>query len=309
MVDGRRCSLVSLLLLGVVLAGCAGRQTADRAAIETDAPAITSDRVPTLGAPFESGLEVVRWTTDDTDARVGSVLAPFAERWALPEGSREAWEQAGFRLLIVREEELHGVMQGLPPVRSLNREWLGNRIQWKSLRTSPRGLTSVLLDDERLNVSRDVLRLLVRSWVTPTPDGARVRVDLCVVRSEEGRRTFFTETPDARVLDDASGAELLGNLRAELELEAGELVLIIGERPGVVWRAPVAQAGDDDGFFERPTNSNRERGNAGYGPGVVRIPTIGEAMLMREDDRMGEVRSLIVLVARAPEEFELLPSR
>lgn len=309
MADGRRCSSVSWLLLGVVLAGCAGGETTERAGVETDAPVVTSDRVPTLGARFESGLEVVRWTTDDTEARVGSVLAPFAERWALPHGSREAWEQAGFRLLIVREEELYGLMQGLPPARSLDREWFGDRVRWKSLRTSPRGLTSVQLDDERLNVSRDVLRLLVRSWVTPTPEGARVRVDLCVVRVDMGRRTFFTETPDARALDDASGAELLGNLRAELELAAGELVLITGERPGVVWRAPVARAGEADGFFERPANSNRERVDVGYGPGVVRIPTIGEAMLMREDDRMGEVRSLIVLVARAPEEFELLPSR
>ena len=189
MTDGRRCSLVSWLLLAAVLAGCAGGETADRTVIETDVPPVTSDRVPTLGARFESGLEVVRWTTDDTEARVGTVLAPFADRWALPEGAREAWERAGFRLLIVREEELYAVMQGLPPVRSLNREWFGNRVQWKSLRTSPRGLPSVQLDDERLNVSRDVLRLLVRSWVSPTPDGARVRVDLCVVRGEEGRRT------------------------------------------------------------------------------------------------------------------------
>lgn len=296
------------LVVVVVCAGCAGSSAevaspgvAEMVEAEETAGVVESvERVPPIGEGFDAGLEVVRWSTGDEAGRVGSVLAGLGERWALSGSRREAWERAGFRVLRVREEELFGVMVSLPPVRSLEREWVGNGARWRTLGAAGGGRLSV--DGESTTLLDEGVRLLGRSWVSPSAEGARVRVDLAVVRSNGARRAFYTERPDERVLDAGSGATVLGNLRAEFELASGEIILITTEHPGVVWAVPEAQEGVEEGFFKREGGG----GQGGVMSGGRGALTVGEAMLLREDETMGAVRGVIVLLGRAPEEFRLL---
>ncbi len=260
----------------------------------------TVERVPPMGEGFDAGLEVVRWSTGDEGGRVGGVLAGLGERWALSGSRREVWEQAGFRVLRVREDELFGVMSALPPVRSLEREWVGNGVRWRTLAGA--GGDRLSLDGESAAMLDGGVRLLSRSWVSPSAEGARVRVDLAVVRSGGERRAFYTETPDERVLDSGTGAAVLGNLRAEFELASGEIILITAEHPGVVWAAAKAQEGVGEGFFTWGGSGGDDDAESGRRGAL----TVGEAMLLREDETMGAVRGVIVLLGRAPEEFRLL---
>lgn len=296
---------VSVAAVTLALIGCAGDGggPAPEQSEVAEEIVVSAEEVPRIAERFGSGLEVVRWSVDDADGRVGDALAEFADRWAVRGAVREAWEDAGFRLLRVREDELFDVMEALPPVQSLEREWWGTRIQWRSLGATMGTYGRVWADGERIELDGDAARLLMRTWVSPSVGGAAVRVDLCIARSAARKQAFYTETPDLRALDEGNGAEVIGRLRAELALIDGEVVLITAERPGVVWRSPETRVVEGEEFVER--GGGRREAPSTYGPGAVRLGSIGEVLLMHEDDRMGSQRDMIVLLARAPEEFRM----
>jgi hypothetical protein len=263
-------------------------------------PAASDD---TAGA---AGLEVIWWMMRDPDGEhAGRVLASSARTPVpAPQGQVLRWWSAGLRVVRVGTAELDALRAALrvmPPVQEtrmgVNPRWvvLASGLPWS-------GWRGLEVDGEEVRLPGGRMRLLARAWLCPSGmDGsARLRVDLLPQHVPgvdpddlDAVRRRLGLTPR---LDTAGEGPCLARLALELELSDGEVVLVVPDRPGHVWKGWEAAASE-------PTS--RED----VGPFAPDAPDLGGLLLTDWSNPSGvSLRVIVVLRAHVPRRFELLPA-
>jgi hypothetical protein len=255
----------------------------------------------------DDGLEMWWWVVSDEYNSATAVLAPFTERDSpLTPEDRERLRLGGLRVVPVSNAELDAIQARLPIIGSVQRQWLGQIPDWSDMLQGPerQSRTPVDVGDGLMNLEPGRLRMLMRCWIEPGsassvgwPEAA-LRVEFVPQHIPFVRGKQATDVPGApaRRMEDAG--LLFTRFAASMALRRGEAVLLVPEAPTADWSAPPRPPADPTGL-----------GPIGpMGPPAVPPQTIGEAMLASPPDpRTGKrVRAIIVLIARAPEKYELI---
>lgn len=275
---------------------------------------------------FNEGLEVAWWITRDTDNAVGSSLARFANRPSpLPGGVVGTWERAGFRVLALDESDVHDLLEALPPVGLVRRDWIGRKVRWTECFRPP---AEAKAEPHRIvglphEVNPGRLRFITRAWSAPAgaasgDEGAVLRVDLALQLYTPTRTVPRVTLDEPRLPLAQHEGTILADVTAELTLHASQVLLITGEAPGVVWSTPdKTQPKDDeppaavpaDQFDPGVAAPKDDNPNAAFGPHVEQPVTPGQAMLTAETSAIypTPTRTIILLIPRVPTHFSLLP--
>jgi hypothetical protein len=243
------------------------------------------------------------WVVSGEHAPVVPLLLPYAER-PLPFTPEqvEVLRRGGFRAVSVPLEDLEGLQSRLPTIGAVQHQWLGQMPEWTDV-ISGRALperTTVDVGDGLLALEPGRLRMLLRCWVVPDPgagDSAwpagAVHIDLAPqhMPAEQGARPGIAA---ARVQPQDQGL-VLSRFAVSFTMKGGEAILLVPESASADWSEPEA-------------SRDRSTPPVGpVGPPVAAPPTIGESLLATpKDERTGaRTRAIIVLIARAPDRFEL----
>ncbi len=254
----------------------------------------------------EAGVEVLSWAVDDSTGAVGRALAPYSAR----ENAPGPWRPSGLRLLRVEREELEALAAAMPTVGPLKRQWFGMLASWTPVFSGRAwaGRAQVALQEdgrvERLSLGPGRLRLLARCWSEPrvnagesgAPAAAALRVEL-VPQHEEAAGPGADLGFGTRA-QQAEKGQVFETLNYSFIAESGIAYVLVPETPGAVW-ATAEEASND-----RPLGPPRLVEEPG---GVALPPTLGELMLSDASaGGMARTRVILVIVARAPEKFELI---
>lgn len=348
----RRAGLaLALLVLPLAAGGCSegklgsGGQTGE-----------SGEVAGAMGVRGEAGLEVTTFGSAVGGQGLGAALTPYVPLSVpISRAEQELWEAHGLRMVAVPMADVGGLMVLLQSSGASGggggqqRQWLGQAYTWTEIaRGAESGARTIALDAERIRLSPGALRLLVRAWLEPVPPsdagakapGAALRLEIMPQHRESVRPESMSDPLAHRPAIDAESQGLLfSRLYARLSVPAGHALLIVSERPGVVWRevaqadvAPEAAAVDDRPSAEaqgRPlvtapgvgqvvragstrrapqpaTTETPSEPEEGFGPASARVPTLGEAMLGTGRGQGGSVRTIVVLTPRVPREFHLL---
>ena len=336
-----RTRFAAAAVLLTALAGCASDSGDEAGLAGEDAEVSPSIR------GFRDGLEVQWWVVRSDPGPVLQTLTG-PER-ALDAQTAEVWAANGLRVLSIETERLPELGLRLRVVggQSGLGQWLGQAPRWTPLIEGPsRGPTGVSMESGLLALPAGRLRLLGRAWSEPAPGqltgGEACRSHLRVEIVPQHAETASQDSVDAvlglapRSRDPLDEGLVLRRLAATLRLDGREAILIVPERPDVVWGARGEEPENDaeaepereaDGASEAdprssasigqvirhdPTESFAEAAaDAGQvgpsGPRGPRLPTLGEAMLMSTRREEAGARVIVVLAARLPERFRLLP--
>lgn len=274
-----RCRAL-LPLLPLALAACAG-PAGPRAPVLQAAPSV---RIP----EDRGGIEVWWWVVEDPAGDLGDTLAAYrgADFGAVGEASADLWAANGLRLLSIPRAEVDSLRQRLHLIGPIQSQWLGEVPSWTSIVEGPdiRRPREVALDDASVHLDPGPLRLLSRAWVVARIERGslepRIQVEV-VPQHEDGRKG-----PGAGV---ASEGALFDRLRLVMELDGSHAILIVPEKPGVVWGSEAAT-------------------DQVLGPWATGLPSIGEEMLcaIRPDGGPPTARIVVVIVPTVPREFRLI---
>lgn len=274
-----RCrALLPLLLLA--LAACAG-PAGPRAPVLQAAPSV---RIP----EHRGGIEVWWWVVEDPSGDLGDTLASYREPDIGTFGAANAdlWAANGLRLLSIPRAEVDSLRQKLHLIGPIQSQWLGEVPVWTSIVEGPdvRRAREVALDDASVYLDPGPLRLLARAWVVARIERGSVepRIHLELVpQHEDGRKG-----PGAGA---ASEGALFDRLRLVMDLDASKAILIVPEKPGVVWGSEAAA-------------------DPVLGPWAAGLPSMGEEMLcaIRPDGGPPTARIFVVIVPTTPREFRLI---
>ena len=250
---------------------------------------------------------------------MGARLAPFAGRAVpLSDEVRARWERAGFRIVLLDQSEVHDLLKALSPVGLVRRDWVGRKVRWTECFRPPveaRGAPRHIVGFPHA-VRPERLRFLARSWSAPGEEAPVLRVDLALQLYTPTRTSNRVSLDEPQLPLAEHEGQILSDVTAELSLHDGQVLLITGEAPGVVWGAPgVAEpaaataavpAEQFDPAVAPPAGQNP---SAGYGPRVEHPVTLGQAMLTAETSAIfpAPTRTIFLLIPRVPAQFSLLP--
>jgi hypothetical protein len=280
-------ALSALTALACALAACAGPAPTGRPA----APA-----QPVLRRA-EHGLELHRWSVRNDPRALAAALLEFESRpVALAPATRESLRAGGIRVLAVRADDIPRLRALLPAVGEIQRQWLGEAPAWSDILSSPewRSPRSCALDQDVVTLEPGRLRLLLRTWIEPAPDGsARVRIELApqhVARSQPPA----TLNPPRPATAAAAGHVFDALVVTFAASEPGEAILLVPEGPLVRWAVEASDA-------------NLPPATDPPGPRFPRAPTPGELLLAGGpvDEPAVASRALVLLVPRVPERYSL----
>lgn len=294
----------AILIGAALLAGCADRPAAP--------PVVESTAAPEP-APAIEGLEALWWLADDSDERMGSVLARFVEP-ALPVDAalRERWRASGLRLVRVPIDRLPEIERELPPIAPRYRRPIGWTAEWSEVFRGRRLAASKWsVAGAPREFPAGVTRVLTRCWPVPRPGraGEFVHLDIGVQFERETNPTTADPFAAPTISREEDRGEVIRELLLAEEIEAGFAYVITCEAPAATWRESTKQTEEETGFspesIEPPAKSPPPRR---VGPQPAAAPTLGEASLQfeSESDPPRRLRSIIVLTIRAKEGFRLL---
>lgn len=244
---------------------------------------------------------------------LGEALGPYlAAPGPLSQADQERWAANGLRLVRVPVDQLGGVQAALGSPGAIQRQWLGEHPEWMELLRGPQtGRQVVSLDSGLMSLDPGRLRLLGRCWVSPRLPRAgalplaEVRVDLALQHQPPARARSLRELVDRPGHTPIEQAGVVfSRFVLELGLSGEEALLIVPERPEVVWGEGAAAAGTSG-----PTEVEGPPALP-VGPPAPRLPTLGEAMLWSDAGDLNPrgarpVRVIIALIPRLPERLEL----
>lgn len=242
---------------------------------------------------------------------IAGALAPYVDRpTPVPPALRQRWEANGLRVLAVPPEELDALRRALPLVGQVHRQWLGQVPQWLDVVNGPMQPDDVvaMLDTGPVTLEPGRVRLLSRCWIAPDDEGERavLRLDLALQHVVATRWRANPELTAALALPPARTEEglVFGRLVAELTCRGQEALVIVPERPGVVW----AEAGGSESSGADGAGSAGDASpTAEVGPPLPRPPTIGELLLAGGALESPTVssRAMVILIPHVPERFTL----
>lgn len=240
---------------------------------------VKETRVTTLpdireGAPVasgDSGLEVMWFGSTIEQGELAKALAAYADQPAPMSRELEAlWNEHGMRVVVVPVDEVASLAERMQSSGvgggMSQRQWLGQAYRWTEVARGPEnsGNQTIALDAERIKVGPGAMRLLARSWLEPAPPAASVGVvtgdkegsggAMAVLRVElvpqhlemngrAGDEPFTLENP--KIEAEKQGL-LFTRLYSKMTMPAGRALVILSERPGVVWREVAIRAEEED---------------------------------------------------------------
>ncbi|MCC6660178.1 MAG: hypothetical protein IT437_04760 [Phycisphaerales bacterium] len=288
-----------LTILVSVIAGCSGGGTT----LVPPPPEPEAGRPVVRGA--QDGLEMWWWVVSGEHAPVTPLLVPYLDRPVpLPDADIQRLRRGGLRVVSVPLDDLAGLQARLPTIGAVQHQWLGQVPAWTDVVSGPPrpDRTTVDVGDGLLALEPGRLRMLLRCWVVPDPDtegtawpAGAVHIELAPQHVPDARHARPTLSAKHAVPAPEDQGLVLGRFAASFTMKGGHAILLVPESAAADWTTPVAPATPD-----QPRNGP-------VGPQVAAPPTIGEALLAgRVDEKSGRrTRAIIVLIARAPERFEL----
>ncbi len=286
--------------LAVIVLGCA----------RTDSPPAPGDRAAPVVRGNRAGLELRIWVLREgpgAEDAIGAALAAYAQS-EQPDANADAglisaadqvlWSANGLRLLSVPVEQIAHVQEALGSPGAIQRQWLGERPDWMELVRGPQSPRQVVrLDSGLMTLDPGRLRLLARCWVSPrlpasgAAPSAQVRLDLAIQHQGPAPAPSLralVDRPERRA-PEAAGV-VFSRFVLETVLDDRRALLIVPERPDVVWGAPPA-----------PQEDPAPRA----GPPAPHLPSLGEAMLWSDPADGRRMRAIIALIPRLPDNVEL----
>lgn len=314
---GRRASGSLALLAASLLAGCAGDTRQEAAPLPVPAPVPEASAHPAPAEPIVTGategLEVHWWLADDSGGAIGAALAPYATDLQPDDrATRGRWESSGFRLVRVPSDRWPTVEPALVPLHQRTKDWIGWTPQWREVFRGRRvgGEQPIVIEGERTDLPRGLLRVLLRSWPAPPADPAvrrpEVRVEIAFQLLPVDARSRDPFARPKIVPPEEEGA-ILRRLTMQSALDPGYVYILTAEAPGVTWErrsdspvdAPASDDGERAGAMDElipgpPASGPRTLGEAGLGASV-------------DETKNRPAKAVIVFIPRAPSSYQLLP--
>lgn len=315
----RAAALVALLL---VLTGCvSGPETGMTGTGEAPVAGTVSDDSGSTetGAtePIVSGnadgLEVHWWLADDSGGAIGAALAPYAADLQ-PEDrvTRTRWESSGLRLVRVPVDRWAAVAPLLVPLHQRTRDWIGWAPQWREVFRGRRvgGEQPVVIEGERTNPERSLLRVLLRAWPAPPADPAvrrpevRAEIAFQLLPPDTTRRDPFARP---KIVPPEEEGTILRRLTMQSALDPGYVYVLTAEAPGVTWESRSDFPVEPSPASDEEADSSMEELIAG--PPSSGPRTLGEAGLgaSAAETKNRPAKAVIVFVPRVPSAYQLLP--
>jgi hypothetical protein len=259
--------MLALTLLGVTMVpGCAKARERWRARLNPPEPEparMIEPNIEDLSAA-EEGLEIIVWTTNDPDHRVGRALREFAES-APPVPTEDAarWARVGLRLVAVPAQDLESLLSACPPVSPLQRQRFGQIPAWTPLVRGPQLPESLIGPDGR-PMPGGRPRVIARSWIEPqiTENERRdvVRTELGVQIEHARRQNLLTDPGMERTIADEGHV-----LHALLTTHIGQgrsAMVLVAENPETDWNElPEPAAPPPESATDSPTESSGTDGS------------------------------------------------
>lgn len=185
----------------------------------------------------EEGLEIIVWTTNDPDHRVGRALREYAESAPpVPPADAALWAGVGLRLISVPAADLEALLHACPPVSPLQRQRFGQVPIWTPLVRGPQ-VPDGLPGPEARPLPGGRPRLIARSWVEPRiTDNQRhdvVRTELGVQIEHARRQTLMADPTIERSIADEG--PILHALLTAHTVTGLEALVLVAEQPGADW--------------------------------------------------------------------------
>ena len=330
----RSSRTVVAAMIGIGFACAACSSTGNEAAAPP--PAADDVRVVPVIAPVERpGLEVAWWITHDPNGAVGPALRELATGdQRMDAETADRLRLAGIRAVRLTDAALLDLTVAAPPIRGIERLWIGLAPQWTAARlpppmdpTTPRPIVPL-----GASAPPGALRLLVRSYLGAEQLDPVLRVDLLgqVISPSYARDRF--SAAENRLPRPIDAGPTFDAVRATMVLRPGEVVVLIADAPEADWSAPAAAPGAYDpnappaGMALPAPPPSPELLDADDQPSIVQTPsptitpalpprappqrsTFGQAMLTTpvpgDPSRPG--RLVMVLIPQVPAEFEIIP--
>lgn len=278
---------------------------------------------PQVGA----GLEVVGWSgAVDTPTLVGA-LRPFLEGpGPVDEATADRWRRAGIRLVAMPAEAVRPLRERMRG-RELTSRWLGEPRVWTGVVEGPETAGGSYGDGQTgVRLEGGHFRLLCRGWITARPvldsagggvSAAELRLELVpqhVQRGDPARRLGLIGVGEGSIGGALDDGLVFRGLWAGVSLPRGLALVLIPSEPGTPWEELLEEGEADP---ERRDTAPAPALDAlalteAAGPGVPGPRPLGGPMLATD---LGAAetghgpRTIVALIAHAPERFGLLPGR
>ncbi|HMN40156.1 MAG TPA: hypothetical protein PKE29_04875 [Phycisphaerales bacterium] len=203
-------------------------------------------------AGADPGLELTTFISGVDERTLAAALNPFADGPVpLARELEGLWASYGFRIVSVPVEEVAGLVGTLRTTGSTQRQWLGQAFSWTEVvRAGHSSGRVIALDAERIRLAPGSLRLLVRSWIEPTPPRvsvgggggeaapeATLRVEM-VPQNRESRTTErsldLLAVNEPRLEAESQGL-LFSRLYTRMSMFPGRALVIVPDRPDADW--------------------------------------------------------------------------
>ena len=338
-----RFTLIAAAAAGVVVAGIAGCAPTPTPTRETP-PADPEDIDQ---PPRQTGLEVRVWLADDADPLDALIADLEAGAGGDAEPIAGAWRRAGLRCFIVPVGRLPEFRGRVVSDAARQTRWIGQPAEPINVVSGPRhaAFDLVRTGETARPLDRGVPELVARAWVMPvrTPDTRNESIEPRLALEIAVRHD--ATPPSAPFVDLAPRRPPEQLLRLAASLPADRALLLLAADPDAVAASPGAPraparrptappviapnvtprpAGPDQpeppvpaadldlaATPATPASPNRDPGNELAGPGVPRVPTLGELLLpeLPGPARWLRRRPILVFVPRVPESFGLVDPR
>lgn len=220
----------------------------------------------------DPGLELTTFVSGVDAHTLAGALTPFVDQ-PVPLGRdlEDLWAAYGFRIVSVPVERVPALVQALQTSGSTQRQWLGQAYSWTEVvRAGQSSGRVIALDAERIRLAPGALRLLVRSWIEPTPPqvtvgevvnsgggggggvgggggdaapGATLRVEI-VPQNRESRTPEQALDPlavnEPRLEAEGQGL-LFSRLYTRMSMMPGHAIVIVPDRPDADWKTLAAE--------------------------------------------------------------------
>ena len=330
----RSSRTVASAMIGIAVA-CAACTSTDTPAAAP--PAEEDVRVVPVIAPVERpGLEVAWWITSDPDGALGPTLRDLASAdQRMDAAALDRLRLAGIRPVRLTEAALFDLTVAAPPIRGIDRLWIGLAAQWTAARLPPPMDAATPRPITTLGVSAPpgALRLLVRSYLAAEQLDPVLRIDLVgqVISPDYARDRF--SAAESRLPRPIDAGPIVDAVRATMVLRPGEVVVLIADAPEADWSTPAAAPGAYDPNAPPPGMAlpapppEPELLDADDQPSIhqgqpsptiapalpPRAPpqrsTFGQAMLTTPipGDPSKPGRLVVVLIPQVPDQIEIIP--
>lgn len=300
------------LFLTLVLGACAKRSPESTPTL----PAAVAPQSETERS--KDGLEVVWWVTDDSEGRVGEVLASFLDPPQPTDAAlRDRWRTSGLRMVRVPLDQFSALQSSLPPAAQRFRQPIGWATEWLEVfrgRRAPDAPLTIAGSPRLLpHGGRGVVRVIARCWPTPAGPGATgsIRLDLAFQFEPYAGPDASSADPfsEPKFVQEQDRGEALRELSMSAGIEGDCAYLLTCEAPGATWAPRAVETREETGFSpaedDAPTPAATPKP---VGPVIPALVTLGEAILQTEPDETNPrlYKALVAFIIRGKSEFRLL---